>query len=226
MRIDARHLATLAWLTLALAASAACQHKDIPQRPPPREDPTKLLSGGKLVFEDGFERAALGADWKTTHAGWVIEGGWAHSTNPRNAGLWLTRPLPDKARIEFDARSEPLPGGKPFPGDLKCEVFATAPQHQAGYILVNGGWKNSLDIVARLDEHGKDRKERASQAVEPSKTYRWAVARTGSTIHWFRDGAPFMTYDDDAPIAGRFFGFNNWEANVYFDNVKVFDLNQ
>ncbi len=226
--------------TFAFVPLAGCEKKAIPPRAPatgpatqaggaaaderPAVDPRTLLEGGELVFEDDFERATFGDAWKTDHAGWVIEGGWAHSTRARNDGLWLTRELPDETRVEFDARSEPLPGGKPFPGDLKAEIFAERPEHEAGYILVNGGWTNRLDIIARQDEHGDDRKEQAAAKVEPSKTYRWAIARAGDTVYWFRDGQLHMSYQDANPVRGNYFGFNNWEANVYFDNLKVYAL--
>ena len=42
-----------------------------------------------------------------------------------------------------------------------------------------------------------------------------------------RDGtehALHLTYPDTEPLTGRFFGFNNWEAKVTFDNLAVYDL--
>ena len=242
--------ASLAALSLgaALSLAAGCQHKDIPPRPARAQaepaarpaageheaDAGRLLRGGELVFQDAFDRAELGERWRAATPEWRIEGGWVHSEHPKNKGLWLLNELPANTRVEFDVRSEPLASGKPFPGDTKCEIFATEPHHQGGYILINGGWHNRLDVIARLDEHGKDRKSRTSQVVEPSRIYHWAVVRLAEpkagetagpgTVWWFRDGKLFMTYEDAAPVAGKYFGFNNWETNVFYDNLKVFKL--
>lgn len=212
-----------------LLTVASCERKAIPPRTPAapvaKAAPAELLKGGTEVFRDGFERAELGADWRSDHKDWHLEGGWLRSSAVDNAGVWLLRELPERARIEFDAKSLPMPGGKPFPGDIKCEVFATEPAHQAGYVLINGGWQNQLDVIARLDEHGADRKERPAARVAPSQVYHWAIARDATgTLHWFRDGALQMSYPDASPIAGRFFAVNNWRTNVAFDNVVVYRL--
>jgi len=207
------------------ALATGCQKKAIPPRTAPPSDPMQHLQGGKLVFEETFSGTGFSKSWNIIQGGdWSIVDGWAHSKKARNKGLWLAGfQLPDRVRIEFDIRSEPR-GKKRFEGDTKCEVFATEPAHEKGYILVNGGWNNQLDIIARLDEHGKDRKERAARPVEASKTYRWAVVRTDDTLYWFRDGALFMFYQDAQPVKGKYFGFNNWEAHLYVDNLKVFQL--
>ncbi len=236
----------LAGLVPLLVLAASCQHKDIPPRPATaaaptataaaRPDPSRLLRGGELVFQDSFDRAELGERWKAATPEWRIQGGWVHSEHPKNKGLWLLEELPPSVRVEFDVRSEPLANGKPFPGDTKCEIFATEPHHQGGYILINGGWHNRLDVIARLDEHGQDRKSRDAHPVEPSRVYHWAIVRLAGpgdgaggaaspgTVWWFRDGELFMTYEDSAPVGGAYFGFNNWETNVFYDNLKVFKL--
>ena len=36
-----------------------------------------------------------------------------------------------------------------------------------GYILIYGGWKNTRHVVARRDEHGKDRLELALDGATP-----------------------------------------------------------
>ncbi|MEZ4267992.1 MAG: hypothetical protein R3F39_16610 [Myxococcota bacterium] len=226
-----QHLAPLrlAAACALLLAVASCERKPIPPRvaaaPVVVASPTALLTGGTEVFRDDFQREALGADWRADHKDWHLEGGWVRSSSVDNAGVWLLKELPERARIEFDAKSLPMPEGKPFPGDIKCEVFATEPAHQAGYVLINGGWQNQLDVIARLDEHGADRKERPAARVAPSQVYRWAIARDAAgTVHWFRDGVLQMSYPDAAPITGRYFAFNNWRTNVAFDNLVVYRL--
>ena len=177
-----------------------------------------------MVFSDDFERDSLGEHWQTTHKGWRIQDGALNDLNAKNAGVWLKKELPDRVRVEFTARSEPLPDGKPFPGDLKCEIFATEPKHEGGYILINGGWTNRLDVIARQDEHGEDRLTKESIRVEPSTTYRWAVVRVDDTVHWFRDGSLVLSFKDAQPLKGRFFGFNNWASNAFYDDLAIYAL--
>jgi hypothetical protein len=38
------------------------------------------------------------------------------------------------------------------------------------------------------------------------------------------DGKPFLTFKDPAPLQGsehQYFAFSNWEAPVYFDNLRI-----
>lgn len=194
---------------------------------------TTPTSGGRLVFEDTFDRATLGDAWRQSEpdlgwkAGtWKLEDGRLAATDIHNAALWLTTPLPEAVRIEFDARATS------DDGDVKAEVFGDGRTHQSGYILIFGGWKNTINAIARQDEHGEDRKEDNRCAVrkgrrlcvEPDVDYRWAIERTNGEVRWYLDGRLFLTYDDTHPVRGRHFAFNNWEAPVSFDNLRVYDL--
>ena len=183
------------------------------------------LEGGKLVFEDDFERSGLGADWKVAHAGeWDIEGGRLRANKvevygDRNKGVWLLRKLPEKARIEFEAE---VISSK---GDVKCEVFAEAPKHETGYSLIFGGWNNTINTIARKGEHEPARMVQIPhQPVQSRKRYRWAVVRNDNVVRWYVDGAYFLGYDDAAAVRGPYFGFNNWLSDVRFDNVQIYDL--
>lgn len=182
------------------------------------------FTGGQLVFEDDFARAELGPSWKAEGPSWRLVDGWAHDDRAENAGLWLNTPLPERARIEFKTRSEFPEGNRPFAGDTKCEVFCSEQKHQTGYILIFGGWQNTINTVARLDEHGKDRLEETQRRVIAGKTYTWTIVRTDDTLRWYLDGQPFLRYKDPNPLKGKYFGFNNWQANVFFDDVKVWAL--
>lgn len=182
------------------------------------------LTGGKLVFEDNFERGELGDAWTTEGSTWRIVDGWVHDDAARNAGLWLDRELPERVRIQFKARSDMPTDGSGFRGDLKCEVFARTPSHQGGYILIYGGWENTINTIARLDEHGADRLEDLKGRVVAGKVYEWTIVRTDSTLRWYVDGKPFLAYEDREPIDGRYFGFNNWLSKAYFDDVAIYEL--
>lgn len=195
--------------------------------------PARPTEGGRLVYEDTFDRATPGADYHQSEpdlgwkAGtWKIEDGRLAAADIHNAALWLQVPLPDKVRIEFDARAHS------DEGDVKVEVFGDGRTHQSGYILIFGGWKNTINAIARQDEHGEDRKEDSRCAprkgrrmcVEPDVDYRWTIERTDGELRWYLDDRLFLTYDDAHPVRGRHFGFNNWEAPVTFDNLRIYDL--
>ncbi|MDX1748614.1 MAG: hypothetical protein R3324_22000, partial [Halobacteriales archaeon] len=181
---------------------------------------------GALVFSDAFERAEVGDAWQrgTGESGsgkWEIKDGWLHGRALKNDPLWLSRELPRRTRVEFDAKAlSPV-------GDLKVEIFGDGENHASGYVLIFGGWKNSLDVIARLDEHGDDRRARTSRKVEPNRVYNMAVERSDGVVKWFVDGELFMKYPDSEPLVGpdhAYFAFSNWMAPVAFDNVKVYRL--
>ena len=202
--------------------------------PPPQLE--KALTGGRLVFQDNFERPSLGTDWVARTPNWRLEGGEVVNTFAKNAGLWLTRELPKgDVRIEFDVRSDPYPrkgnDGKShevFEGDLKCEAFNLAQKHQSGYVFIFGGWQNSRNRIARLEEHGKGTGARVVDGpglkVEPSKTYRMKVLRVGKVLGWYAGERYLAHMVDDDLIQGPWFGFNNWTSHLTFDNLAVYAL--
>ncbi len=190
----------------------------------------------------GAERTgpALGPNWvQIRTAAWRIENGKLCGQGARNHGIWLTKVLPVNARIEFDAVTTS------DDGDLKAEVWGdgksaatgTSYSNATSYLTIFGGWKNSIHAIARLDEHGKDRREipvdKASddprqRPVNKGQTYRFKIERTdGRTVRWFIDNTEMLSYADAQPLAGEghdHFGFNEWEVKVCFDNVKVTPL--
>jgi hypothetical protein len=173
-------------------------------------------------FEDRFERAALGDAWFTTGMHWRIARGELWAPEAKNNPLWLRMRLPRDVAVEFTARSETGSGDRA--GDIKFEIFGNGRDHASGYVCVFGGWGNQVSVIARLDEHGRDRKERRDRKVEPRRSYRMRVERRGGTLRWLVDGEPFLEYDDPAPLHGRGhdrFGFSSWAADLFFDDLVV-----
>jgi len=107
---------------------------------------------------------------------------------------------------------------------LKCEIFAQKQVHATGYILILGGWNNSVTVLARLDEHAFGRLETMKKLVTIGKKHHFVIIRTDATIRWYLDGAFLMSFSDSMPLTGRFFGFNNWESDVYFDDLRIYDI--
>jgi hypothetical protein len=197
-----------------------------------------------LLGEAG-QRAARGEDslgpsWRQIRTrAWRIEDGRLCGEKARNHPVWLTKVLPVNARIEFDAVSYS------DDGDLKAEVWGDGRSAATGvsynnassYLTIFGGWKNTLHVIARLDEHGKDRKvvqvdkdsdDPRERPVVREQVYRFVIERTdGKTVRWSVDGTDMLSYADPKPLTGDghdHFGFNNWEAKVCFDNVRVTPL--
>ncbi len=215
------------------AAAAATPGRVQTSGPP--EELTRNLTGGKKVLSEDFERAELGPRWKPDAPAWKITEGELTNNAADNAGCWLLDKLPDgDLRIEFDARSMPFTqwvrGEKKetFPGDLKCEAFALEPAHQQGYIFIFGGWSNTRNRIARVEEHGEGAGawvvDGPKKAVEPGHTYRMKVVRVGKTIGFFADDQYLIHAVDDQFIEGRYFGFNNWRSDLHFDNLAVYQL--
>ncbi len=203
-----------------------------------------LLDGGKALDHAKAQHArhndALGPNWRPANTNaWRIEDGRLCAQSARNHGVWLTRALPINARIEFDAIA------MTDDGDLKAEFWGDGQSSAKGvsysdatsYITVLGGWKNTIHALARLDEHGKDRKEikvdptsddEERRPVARGQTYRFRVERTdGKTVRWSVNDKEYLSYIDAKPLVGfghDHFGFNEWDSKTCFDNVKVTPL--
>ncbi len=188
------------------------------------------VNAGKLVFEDTFDRAEVGdkylqsgPDLNWAAGTWKIEGGRLVAEKIHNAALWLQVPMPEKVRIEVDVKPET------DVGDIKVEVFGDGRTHQSGYIAIMGGWKNTVNCLARRDEHSEERKQDArcgpnARCVEPNVEMHWTIIRTDNAVRWYVDGQLLLVYDDKHPVLGNHFAFNNWEAKGSYDNLRIYDL--
>ena len=180
-------------------------------------------------FSDDFKRSQLGPDWLPTDPAVVrLQDGALVVQGAHNHPLWLRRPIPDDAIIEFDAWTDSPDG------DMKVEVWGDGRSFQqgplgaayeaTGYVLVMGGWRNTLSAIARRHEHADDRVVRSEPRVEPGRHYHWTIRRQGGTLSWSVDGKPFLTLEDRQPLRGpgqRSFGFSGWETRVSFANLTV-----
>ncbi|HEX8703517.1 MAG TPA: hypothetical protein VF815_32075 [Myxococcaceae bacterium] len=178
---------------------------------------------------DTFDRAELGENWNATGPSAVrMENGALTVELVHNRPVWLTRPIPTNARIEFDAWTDDPQGdikveawgdGRSFyAGDLRYQYTAT------GYVFILGGWRNTQSVIARQTEHTPDRAVRDGQAVVPGKRYHFTITRRGGAIDWMLDGQPFLSLNDPSPLEGpqnQYFGFSGWKTKVHFDNLKI-----
>jgi hypothetical protein len=202
--------------------------------------------------QDFSDSSVVERDFFSTGGHWRVVDGQLLSPGVKNNPLWLQARLPRDVAVELDVRSESPEG------DIKVEIFGDGTDHASGYVLIHGGWNNSLSIIARLDEHGASLASLQQQAkrvaeqhggkaaglvetgvfrkdthmrveakpfkVEMGRTYHWRIERRGSLLRWFIDGKPFMEFDDPMPLEGTGhdrFGFSSWEAQLFFDNLKI-----
>jgi hypothetical protein len=176
-------------------------------------------------FFDDFERVRLGDAYKKTGGNWRIEEGELHVKGAKNHPLWLLRTLPWDVEVEFDVRSE-TPDG-----DIKVEIFGDGASHAksdryeaSSYVVIFGGWNNSKNVLARMDEHGADRVVGPPKRVEPGRTYHFRITRVGGTLKVLVDDELLLEMHDREPLGGRgheHFGFNNWQSDLWFDNLEV-----
>jgi hypothetical protein len=215
---------------LTLAISPGCTCTDLPA-PAPGSAAVAVPAIPAGPYADHFDRATLGPDWKATIEGaYRIDNGELVVRNGHNHPLWLNRPIPRDARIEFDATSQDEAGdikveawgdGQSFATDLVGQYTSTA------YNIIFGGWHNQLSAITRLHEHSDDRKVRADLKVEKGRRYHFAISRKGKRVEWQIDGKPFLEFDDAEPLEGgthSYFAFTDWEAELHFDNLTITPL--
>jgi hypothetical protein len=199
-------------LGLALASLPACRAK-VPAIDAP--------------FTDDFQRADLGANWNATSDEYRIADGKLTVSNAHNHPAWLRRRLPHDVVVDVDVLS------KSPSGDIKLELFGDGESFDpdrgaytsSGYVLIFGGWSNSLSVICRQEEHGSGRKAgRGDVRVEPNRTYHFTVTRRGGALDWAVDGRPFLAWTDPEPLAGaghEYLAIDDWEAPLTFDDLRI-----
>ena len=183
---------------------------------------------GPAGLRDDFNRSDLGDLWHNTGGPYRIVDGQLMVRGARNKPLWLRRVLPRDVRIELDVRSESEAG------DIKVEVFGdgnsraeTESYTATSYVVIFGGWANSTNLIARMDEHANDRAVGPRFPVEQSRTYRMKIERSGQVITAWVDDHKLAEMTDANPLEGRghdHFAFNNWESEIYFDDLVITPL--
>jgi len=203
------------WLAIPLVL-VACK---VREQPP-------ITEAWRTDFEAG-----LGDAFYMTGDGYRVEHGALSARGAHNHPLWLRKRLPREIRIDVDAWSTEARG------DIKLELFGDGHSYDpdggrytaTGYELIFGGWYNTKSIIARLDEHGSDLVQRAEPKVIANQHYHWRIERRGKVLTWFVDDmtTPFLRYEDPRPLEGaghEYLGFNNWEADTWFDNLVITPL--
>ncbi len=257
-----RLLALAALFAISVLASACVPSGDSPAKERKAastswaEDPLVL----RAPFEESFERSisaapdagsgdaraivavandyGLGPNWYSTAAPgvWRVQAGKLCGQKAYNHGVWLRKPIPANARVEFDAVSDSPTG------DIKAELWGDGKSYAKGnsyveatsYLVLYGAWMNTKHGIARINEHGNDVSfvkvdpgsgEKKQLPVARGQVYHMRVERIdGKTVHMYVDDTLIANFNDATPLVGLghdHFGFNDWETPVCFDNVKI-----
>ena len=215
VRRIARALAVV--VAVAPIVIAGCKVKD----PPPIKE----------KWTDDFSRDEIGGNYYKTGGEYTVTRGGLSARMGHNHPLWLRKQMPRDVQVDVTAWSTSPDG------DIKVEIFGDGRSFDpdgggytsSGYVLIFGGWKNSKSMIAKGNEHGSELKERTQPRVVPNQKYKWRIIRKGTKLTWFIDDmtTPFLELEDPHPLAGRgheYFAFNNWETDVWFDDLVVTPL--
>ena len=145
-----------------------------------------------VPYQDDFSSdATIQKNYWTTGGYWRTRNGELYSPGVKNNPLWLQASLPRDVAVEFDVRSESPEG------DIKVEIFGDGLDHASGYVLIHGGWNNSVSIIARLDEHGTSLQALETKAAKLAKEKGYPVSDVVSTgvfkpgTHMRKEANPF-----------------------------------
>jgi hypothetical protein len=189
---------------------------------------TRTSSSAQPAFHLSFDGASAPELSSLAPDRFRVDHGVLQVQGLMNRPVWVNHPLPHDVRVKVKARSmDPA-------GDIKVELFGDghsgyqgdprAAYTATGYILVMGGWNNTISAIARQHEHGHDRAERSDVRVEPGRWYEWSIERRGGQISWSVDGQPFLQLDDAQPLYDdqhQYFAFGDWTALLEFDDLSI-----
>jgi len=178
----------------------------------------------ELVFEDTFERDALGPDWdyNPDQCSCMIADGWLDASTDKVVLCASARDFRGNIRLEYDVRGV----GKGYTSDMSAYICAQLgrPLRVAqGYFVGFGSDWNRLTKIVRDGLGVAQRPLR----LDTDRTYQMTIERVGPDVIGYVDGAPVIHFTDPAPIRGDEQSrvvLYAYQSHVQFDNVRVYRL--
>ena len=177
-----------------------------------------------VPYTQSFDGPSLPAEWHSPSGGWSVVAGRLYNAGAHNVPLWLSASLPRDARVSFDVESLSPEV------DFKFEIYGDGEQHESGYSVIMGGWKNTTTLIARRGEHAprridsddaalraqvaqdkvraatinKNRKDAVAkmEQLEPNRVYHVVFEKRGNELTLSIDGEVHLTYFDPSPLGG------------------------
>ncbi|MBM3500296.1 MAG: hypothetical protein FJX74_16690, partial [Armatimonadetes bacterium] len=174
---------------------------------------TTVADGGqgwKLAFFDDFERAELGADWKTLRGRWSIRDGVLVCDEVSFLGHG--KPLRSPVRIEFDARSA-------HPGDLTAFWGTRAEAYVGGYFIGFASNGNTANKILRL---GQQVAVNTGPLARPNEWHHVIGQVFDGRVQLIVDGELALEYEDEEPVTtADTAGLIAWGEGE-FDNLRLY----
>jgi hypothetical protein len=203
-----------------------------------------------LPYADDFSNPGTVAEnYFSTGGLWRVVNGELLSPGVKNNPLWLKASLPQDVAVEFDVRSQSPEGDIKVElfGDgsdhasgyvfihggwnNSLSIIARLDEHGTSMmgLLAEAQRRGGSDLVKTgvFTERTRMRVEANPYPVQIGRTYHWRIERRGAQLTWSIDGQRFMEFIDPFPLAGKGhdrFGFSSWEAQLYFDNLRISPL--
>lgn len=156
-----------------------------------------LLRGGwseegwVLAYEDDFERAELGSEYRTMGGTWEIDYGGLRGGGPGPVSVALTQRFEGDVRVELDATI--LAGS--WKREIALWLLSNHLPGSSGYYLSLGADHEVVEIERNDVEMSMAR----VPAIEAGRQYHIRVTRSGSRLEIEADGKLLTAFDD--PIA-------------------------
>lgn len=204
-------------------------------------------TSASIPFSDDFSKAStIEENYFSTGGLWRVVNGELLSPGVKNNPLWLKASLPANVAVEFDTRSmspegdikmEIFGNGTDHASgyvlihggwDNKISIIARLDEHAPSWqsLQAEAQHRGGTDLVQTgvITERSRVRVEAAPYPVQLGRTYHWRIERRERVLTWFIDRQKFMEFDDPFPLSGKGhdrFGFSSWEAQLFFDNLKI-----
>jgi beta-lactamase regulating signal transducer with metallopeptidase domain len=183
------------------------------RRKPP---PAAPAGDWKLVFQDDFEREAIGSDWRPMKGHWLVKDGrlYCSAPSPTSKSIVCVRDFGGDQRVEYDAMSND-------PCDLTALLNVSSADFTGGLFF---GFASEDNAYGKLIVEGENVAKAEGAVATPGRWHKIACQREGDRLFWTVDGRVVMDHTLERPYAAgqrRKVGFYIFNTG-YIDNVRIY----